>query len=439
MSIFREGRNQAVHTKTMIKFSNLSIRHKLTVLLGASAAIALLISSVLTVYYTFTTQKEESLWHLRQISDIGSENITAALAFRDDASATKMLAALRANPHILAAIIHDDEARRFSGYVSSTASPSMVESYLSELAIIASANRLQLFEHKQAVNGIVFEYMYAIVPIIFQGKTIGTLTIVSDNQALKSSIIDYVAMQVLISVATLAIIILISIRLQKVFTSPILHMISAIREISETKNYSVSVDSRQNDEFKDLYSHFNTMIAEIRERDDRLIRLSTTDPLTGLANRRHAMEVMETLVIRANRRKEPFGVVAIDVDHFKRVNDTLGHPVGDAVLRGVADILARAAREYDLVARFGGEEFLILCDNSDLKTTRMIAERMRTDIECAVISYDNEKTIQVTISAGVCSTVPSSDGIDALLKVADQALYRAKEMGRNRVEIGDIS
>ncbi len=420
----------------MIKFSNLSIRLKLIVLLGASAAIALSISSVMTLYYTFNTQREESLRDLRQISEISSENLTAALAFHDDASAAKTLGSLRINPHVLAAIIHDDEAHRFSGYVSSSAAPSMVAGYLSGLSVIAKANRQQLFEHRRGIEAIVFDYMYAITPIIFEGRTLGTLTVVSDNRVLKSKIVHHLFMQTLISLITLAVIILISIRLQKVFTTPIFHMIAAIHKISETKNYSVSVDSLQNDEFKDLYAHFNAMIAEIRDRDDRLIGLATTDPLTGLANRRHAMEVMETMVIRAHRRREPFGIVALDIDYFKRINDALGHPIGDIVLKEVANILKRTAREYDLVARTGGEEFLVLCDNSEQETTRIIAERMRAGIESAAIRYDDENTLQVTVSAGVYSTVPASEDINELLKIVDRALYHAKEAGRNRVEIG---
>lgn len=421
----------------LIKFSNLSIRNKLTVLLGASAAIALCISSVMTVYYTVITQKEESLRHLRQISDFGSENLTAALAFRDAKSAAKTLGSLRANPHILAAVIHDEESQRFSDYVSPRMSPDKVKDYLSVLSKAASVNRQQLFEQGKGTEAITFEYMYVISPITFEGKTIGTLSIVSDNLALQNMIAHYIGMQTLISLITLIIIVLISVRMQKVFTEPILHMIAVIREISETKDYSVSVDSRQNDEFKDLYAHFNAMIAEIRERDNRLNRLATSDPLTGLANRRHAMDVMEIMVVRAHRRREYFGVIALDIDYFKRINDTLGHPIGDIVLREVANVLAHAAREYDLVARIGGEEFLVLCDNSDQETTRIIAERMRASVENAVIHYEDKNSLQVTISAGVYSMVPLSEDIDIPLKIADRALYRAKEAGRNRVEVGE--
>ena len=420
---------------SMRKFRDLSIRLKLVVLLGASAAIALMISAVMSLTLTFVTQRDESLRHLQQVSDIASDNLTAALAFSDSASAARLLGSLRADGQILAAIIHDDEARSFSAYMSPAAEQEALKHYLSRLEHLAAEKRTQLFDQRRGVESIDFNYMFAITPIAFDGKVIGTLTIVSDNHSLKRKLAYYFAMQTVISVLTLVIIAFISVRLQQIFTSPIFYIIDVIRKIAETKNYAVSVETVQNDEFKVLYTHFNDMIAEIRNRDFMLSRLATTDPLTGLANRRHAMEVMQTMVTRARRKKEHFGLAMFDIDRFKRINDQFGHPVGDIVLKEVAAILSRTAREYDLVARIGGEEFLVLCDNSDVEATCMIAERMRQAIENVVIRYADEKTLQVTASAGVYAAVPSSEDLDAPLNRVDGALYKAKESGRNKVMV----
>jgi diguanylate cyclase (GGDEF)-like protein len=421
----------------MIKFRDLPIRLKLIVLLGASAAIALSISAVMSVSLTFMTQRTESLHHLQQISDIASENLTAALAFSDSASASRLLGSLRANPHIQAAIIHDEQLKPFSDYLSPGADTTAVRQYLNGLDQMAARRRDPLIDPNTAQESLDFNYLHAITPIVFEGKVLGTLTLVSDNQELKNTLSYYLVMQTVISVLTLVIIAFISIRLQRVFTAPIFHLIDAIREIAQTKNYSLSVSTTQNDEFKRLYSHFNDMIAEIRERDGQLNRLATTDPLTGLPNRRHAMEVMQTMVTRACRKRESFGLVMFDVDYFKKVNDEYGHPVGDTVLREVATIMAHTAREYDLVARIGGEEFLVLCDNSDLDTTRMIAERMRAEVEKAVIQTVDSGPLRVTVSAGVYAAVPPTEDADLPLKWVDAALYHAKESGRNRVSAGD--
>lgn len=417
----------------MKKFRDLSIRLKLVVLLGASAAIALMISAVMSSTLTFVTQRDESLRHLHQVSAIASDNLTAALAFSDSASAARLLGSLRADPQILVAIIHDDEARSLSAYMSPAAEQAAVKLYLSGLERLSAENRTRLFDQRQSVESIDFNYMFAITPIAFEGKVIGTLTIVSDNQLLKRKLAYYFVMQTMISVLTLVIIAFISIRLQRIFTSPIFYIIDVIRKIAETKNYTVSVDAIQNDEFKELYTHFNHMIAEIHDRDVLLSRLATTDPLTGLANRRQAMHVMQTMVTRARRKQEHFGLVMFDIDHFKRINDQFGHPVGDIVLKEVASILSKAAREYDLVARIGGEEFLLLCDNSDLEATQIIAERMRLAIESAVILYGDGKVLKLTASAGVYAAVPPSEDLDVPLINVDAALYRAKESGRNQV------
>jgi diguanylate cyclase (GGDEF)-like protein len=419
----------------MIKFRDLSIRLKLIVLLGASAAIALTISAAMLLSFTFINQRDESLRHLRQISDIASENLTAALAFKDGASAGRMLASLQANPQILAAIIHDEEAKQFGAYMTPKAEQAAGKQYLATLTSLAIEKHSQLFDQRAGLEAVDFDYMYAISPITFDGKVIGTLTLLSDNQELKNKLLYFAAMQMAISMMTLFIIVLISIRLQRMFTAPIFYMIDVIQNISQTKNYAVSVETIQNDEFKVLYTNFNGMIAEIHDRDALLSRLAATDPLTGLANRRHAMEVMQSMVSRARRKQEFFGLVSFDVDHFKRINDKFGHPVGDVVLKEIASILAKAAREIDLVARIGGEEFLVLCDNSDVESTRLIAERMRSAIERAVIEYDEGKQLKVSVSAGVYASVPTSEDMDGALRCVDNALYNAKESGRNRVSI----
>jgi diguanylate cyclase (GGDEF)-like protein len=416
-----------------MKFSNLSIRLKLVVLLGASAAIALFISAVMSLVLTFVSVRDESLRHLQQTSDIAKDNLTATLAFRDNASAARMLGSLSTNRRILAAVIDDDDSLRFSEYVSPASAATQTRGYLAQVAALARAQRGQLFQQREGLASITWNYMFTVSPIVFDGKTIGTLTILSDNVELKDRLSTYIVMQLLFSVLTLVIIVLISIRLQRVFTTPIFRIIEVIREISQTKNYAVSVDTVQNDEFKALYVHFNDMIAEVRDRDATLSRLATTDPLTGLANRRHAMEVMQFMVSRARRKQESFGLVMLDIDHFKGVNDQYGHPVGDAVLKVVASILTHTAREIDLVARIGGEEFLVLCDKSDLQATHLIAERIRAAVELTDIAYGDEKSLRVTISGGVYAAVPETEILDLYLSRADSALYRAKEADRNKI------
>jgi len=417
-------------------FNNLSIRLKLIVLLGASAAIALFISSLMTLSSTFITEKEESLRVLQQMAEVSSENLRAAVAFHDDASAQRVLASLRANPSILLVTVEDDQGNAFTHYASPAASVEEIEDYRRRLGEAVQAHRETLFERMSSIGRTSFGHMYVVKPIVFEGKPIGSLAIVSDNVALWNKILRHLAFQFLVSMATLAILVVISIRLQRLFTKPIFDLIEAMHLVSRTKDYSVSIPSTRSDEFNDLNMGFNAMLAEIRGRDEMLSRLAMTDALTGLHNRWHAMELLHSMVARAHRKQEPLGVIMLDVDHFKGINDEFGHPVGDLVLKEIARIVARSAREYDVVARVGGEEFLVLCDDSGMAATLATAERIRAGIESHPIESDDGRRLKVTASLGAYSLVPASQEIEGIIKIVDDALYRAKNSGRNRVESG---
>jgi diguanylate cyclase (GGDEF)-like protein len=156
------------------------------------------------------------------------------------------------------------------------------------------------------------------------------------------------------------------------------------------------------------------------------------DPLTGLYNRRQLEESLHREVLRARRVGAPVGVMAIDVDHFKRVNDTLGHEVGDCALRGIAEELASCVREEDIACRAGGEEFVIILPGTGKAALRARAEAVRKTIEQANIQA-GEGTLRLTVSIGLASFPSYGDSGPAVLRAADVALYKAKAAGRNRV------
>jgi len=162
---------------------------------------------------------------------------------------------------------------------------------------------------------------------------------------------------------------------------------------------------------------------------------ATHDSLMGIPNRATALEAINRERSRQFRDTNSFGVALIDIDHFKRVNDTCGHLVGDAVLKAVAQRIAGCVRPYDTVGRYGGEEFLVVAPLSDSVGTMSLAERVRKRIESTPILTDSGP-IQVTISCGVaiCSSDSPMES-QALLFLADEALYRAKAAGRNRCEL----
>jgi two-component system cell cycle response regulator len=160
-------------------------------------------------------------------------------------------------------------------------------------------------------------------------------------------------------------------------------------------------------------------------------RLATTDGLTGLANRRTFNATLDQRLKESARYNRPLSLLLLDIDHFKKVNDTHGHPAGDAVLRGVAKIVQKAARDTDVAARYGGEEMALILPETDARGALAIAERLRKLIEAS--SHPTEQgALKVTVSIGISTGgAQASDLIDR----CDRALYKAKKSGRNRVEI----
>ncbi|MFZ5863152.1 MAG: diguanylate cyclase [Nitrospirota bacterium] len=155
------------------------------------------------------------------------------------------------------------------------------------------------------------------------------------------------------------------------------------------------------------------------------------DGLTGLVNRRTFQEYLERLVARCRNLHEPMSVVLIDVDHFKRVNDTWGHLAGDAVLKELAGLLKTTVRPTDLLARYGGEELGLVVPYTTAVEALVVAERMRTTVATHEFTFDGHP-IPVTISLGVADLLDHIERAEALLQSADQALYAAKQTGRNR-------
>ncbi len=160
---------------------------------------------------------------------------------------------------------------------------------------------------------------------------------------------------------------------------------------------------------------------------------ATIDALTGVYNRHWMAKAFPRALNRCTRNKQPYAVMVIDIDHFKKVNDTYGHLIGDLALKTVATCIAENLRPHDLLARYGGEEFAVLLTEADLDDAQMVAERLRSKVAAEVIQT-NDISFSVTLSIGITPT-QSDAGLDSFIHEADQALYRAKQQGRNRVEV----
>ncbi|MDH3392722.1 MAG: sensor domain-containing diguanylate cyclase [Desulfobulbaceae bacterium] len=194
---------------------------------------------------------------------------------------------------------------------------------------------------------------------------------------------------------------------------------------------AAGVFSRQGRQILELIATQVAIKIDLARAHEKINRLATTDGLTGLANHRTFQHGFDVMLQRAERQQKPLCMLLCDIDHFKGVNDTFGHPFGDLVLKEVAKVLAESVRQVDLAARYGGEEFAILLEDCDEKGGHLLAERIRQAVGELALACE-KVTVAVTLSIGLASY--PQDGMEKpdLIARADQALYRAKEEGRNR-------
>ncbi|WP_243303707.1 diguanylate cyclase [Geothrix oryzisoli] len=187
-----------------------------------------------------------------------------------------------------------------------------------------------------------------------------------------------------------------------------------------------------------IHTKLKRLQDELREMNVQLEALSVTDALTGLANRRRLVSRLEEEVRRARRTNVPLAVVMIDIDHFKEVNDTFGHAMGDVVLRNIGTMLNGSLRATDLAARYGGEELTLVLTYTDGATALQVAEGLRQKF-AALEHVLGGATVRKTVSMGVAARTGQAEmpNAEALLNLADEALYRAKQGGRNRVELAE--
>lgn len=207
---------------------------------------------------------------------------------------------------------------------------------------------------------------------------------------------------------------------------------AVVRERSQSLDERFRKQMRQLQKIVRISDHYHDML---RESNDALKQASTHDPLTGLPNRRFMYERLNAEAASVDRRRSPFSIAAVDIDHFKTINDECGHAVGDAALVNVANALSETLRVYDVCARWGGEEFLILLPETRGEAALEIASRLRVTVDNLVHS-ELPEGMKVSISIGIAEH-PRDAPYEETIKRADQALYAAKRAGRNRIVLAD--
>ena len=202
------------------------------------------------------------------------------------------------------------------------------------------------------------------------------------------------------------------------------HLLSVTRDVTERKLSSALQDQTR--------SQLEAQFAEISALQQQLNEQVMRDPLTGLHNRRFLDEALPRELARAKREAYSLAFIMLDLDHFKAVNDSYGHAVGDKVLQMLSTILESSARESDIICRYGGEEFLVALPNMSLERALQRAEQWRLALSTTPIQQ-GDATIRLTFSAGVAAFPDHGVDVNTLVSCADQAMYRSKNEGRNRI------
>ena len=211
--------------------------------------------------------------------------------------------------------------------------------------------------------------------------------------------------------------------------SPLERLTEAAKRVADG-DLDVQVPVKRDDELGTATQVFNDMVNQLKQSRKRLEQLSTKDSLTQLANRRHTLQKLADHLARFHRNGTPFSVLLVDADHFKRINDSAGHVVGDKVLRELGATFKRMLRTVDSAGRYGGEEFLIILDQTRGEEAVLTAERIRLAVESTTVAAE-ENIARFTVSIGVAE-ISVGETEDQLIMRADAALYEAKREGRNR-------
>lgn len=290
------------------------------------------------------------------------------------------------------------------------------------------------------------------IPLDDFGLSGATALLESDFNAVHQLFRQFYLLIILTGVVISVLNILFALLLHRMVVRPIGMLTKAAGNIADGNYGKVLADDRT-DEIGLLAYTFNSMTEKIRYQiealhnkneelslaNHKIREMAVTDELTGLYNRHHLHNAMATTLQTSDRYGRPLGLLLLDVDHFKKVNDTYGHTAGDIVLRHIAAILKRTVRQSDLVARYGGEEMVVVLPETDIKGSVITAEKIRVIIANTPISIGNDQTLRVSVSIGVAEFQDLrlerdlSPDIGDLINAADEALYRAKENGRNCV------
>ncbi|NHZ89190.1 EAL domain-containing protein [Massilia sp. CCM 8733] len=363
---------------------------------------------------------------------MGSENMSAAMLFGDQLAANEILAALRVVPDVQSAVVYDNASGRFASYLRDAGAGQALPLAPRRASASASDSTLS------------WRHVTVAAPLIVQHQRLGTLIVQSSLDSVYHQLALYLALTIPVMLAVLAIAHLVLSRLQRFITDPLRALSDTSAQISRLGDYAIRAEVSSLADIGMLSTAFNTMLDRIQKRESeleaeiserkrvevKLDRLAHFDNVTQLHNRHFFNDRLEAVIARAAQCHERAVVMFIDLDNFKAVNDTLGHDIGDDLLRLVSRSLTDTLRAGDAIARIGGDEFAIILENvHQIEDAAMVAEKCLLKIAQPIAISGHE--IHISASIGISVYPDHAANMHELLKYADSAMYYAKNSGKN--------
>lgn len=400
----------------------LSLKAKLLSIIGIVSSLTMLLLFS-TLLYTQRTFLQQSL--LKQVTIIANDisgNLAAALIFDDRQAISDALNNLSKKEQILLIQIEAKNGETFTHYGKAKNSDR------------SPLTPTQLLLQQGHVFG---ETLEICIPLQHKGEALGTLYIQADLSDIGQTLMRYATFGLIGLIGSSMLGFLLAVKLQKIISQPVEQLATAMNTVSQDKDYSRRIVSNRIDEMGILFKNFNNMLSQIQVRDQELSdqrkhldHLAHHDCLTGLPNRLLFRDRLTHALSRSQRTGNKVGLLFLDLDRFKNINDTLGHDIGDIVLQMVTLRLKKHVRDEDTLARLGGDEFVVVAEDfRDARSLSLFSEKIL--LALAEPFSINDQELFITTSIGISIYPDDAQTVENLMKCADVAMYRSKEIGRN--------
>jgi diguanylate cyclase (GGDEF)-like protein len=396
-------------------FDNQPIQNKLVLINVLVIGMALVPIVSIMFGYEYYSVRQDTVRDIRMQAEIVSDNVAAAAAFGDTITASEALATLHVSPDTLRVSLVMPDGTVLATYQRKDIPP-------------IPENQTEVSQ--SATEELTWSKFKLSKPVFLRSRFVGTLSLEASLDSFYRRIFLYFTVVLLTTVVGLTLAYLLAVRLKQSITKPLSKLLEIVHRVTHDQDFSVRPEAGRADEIGELSRAFGGLMSNLQERDDRLQELAFYDGVTGLSNRHFFKERVEQAVANALRYHTRCCLMFIDLDDFKIVNDTLGHHVGDDLLREVGHRLSGVLRNNDLVCRIGGDEFAVILENvKDMHTPAILAEKIIAAMSEPAMLHGHRVVVGASIGISACPDFASDTS--SLLQTADSAMYVAKGRKKN--------